>query len=168
MDALAQVIRRFNPPVGTLARIFASYARTHPVKESDLAELQSALIERGTAAQQVILRRSGKLLSSEELGNRLGRISRQAVNERKENGKVLAISFANRRGDFFPEFQLDGSSVRPWIAQLLARIPDGWSALSFLTAGREEFEGESHLQRILKNVPGAIEAMISDADVYRS
>jgi len=168
LEALAQVIRRFNPPVGALARIFASYANTHPVGETDLGQLQAALLERGSTAQQAILKRSGKLLGSVEFGRRLGRISRQAVHERKEKGKVLAINFSNRRGDFFPEFQLDGSVVRAWVPALLARIPEGWSALSFLTAGRPEFAGESHLQRILKNVPGAIDAMMADADAYAS
>ncbi len=168
MEALARVIRRFNPPVGALARIFASYSSAHPVAESDRPELQRALLERGTAAQQALLQRAGRLLTSEEMGARLGNITRQAVHERKENRRLLAVRFSNRRGDFFPEFQLDGAAVRPWIPGLMARIPDGWSALAFLTAAREDLGGESHLDRLLKNVPGAVEAMLADADAYRS
>lgn len=162
------VVTQVRPSIAQLARVFGAYLATHPAQPQELPALQDVLLQRGTAAQTEILARiDSALLSTSDVEKRLG-IRRQSVNERKKNGQLLAIAFQGRRGDFFPDFQFDGAAVRLWVPELLERISDGWSALSFLSAGRKDLNGRSHLERIQASVAGAIEAMLEDADAYRS
>ena len=162
------VVTQVQPSIAQLARVFGAYLATHPAKPGDLPGLQAALVQRGTLAQTQILERvNSPLLSTAQVEKQLG-IRRQSVNERKKNGQLLAIAFEGRRGDFFPAFQFDGAAVRPWIPQLLERVSEGWAALSFLSAPRDELKGESHLQRIQSGTSAAIEVMLEDAEAYRS
>jgi hypothetical protein len=82
-------------------------------------------------------------------------------------GSFLSISFQNRRGDFFPSFQFEGSHVHPWVPELLKRIPNGWSALAFLTAKYDHLQGQSWLES-----PGSdssrVNELLSAADAYVS
>lgn len=162
------VVTQVQPSIAQLAKVFGAYLDTHPAKPRDLPGLQAALIRRGTAAQMQILERANSpLLGTAQVEKELG-IRRQSVNERKKNGQLLAIAFAGRRGDFFPAFQFDGSAVWSWIPQLLERVSEGWAALSFLSAPRKELNGQSHLQRIQAGAADSIEAMLEDAEAYRS
>ncbi len=162
-----QLLARFDLSAGDLADVFASYLTVHPVKDADLKSMQGALKKRGTTTQAEILKRTGRLLTSEKMGERLGLASRQSVHNLKLKGRLLAISFENRRGDYFPEFQLDGASVHAWIPNLLKRLPDGWSALTFLCANRKELDGASYLMRILQE-PSKASGMLAAADAYVS
>jgi hypothetical protein len=113
------------------------------------------------------LKTAGRLLTSEEIKERLGLASRQTIHNLKLKGKILSISFENRRGDYFPEFQLDGAGIREWIPELLHRIPDTWSALAFLTARRTDLGGVSFLMHILQDCSRTQE-MLAAADAYAS
>ncbi|MDD5201430.1 MAG: hypothetical protein PHC88_16690 [Terrimicrobiaceae bacterium] len=166
-QAVFQLLAKFNLSAGDMAEVFASYLTLHPPTFRDLAALRGALKQRGTSAQIELLRAAGRLLNTEEIAEKLGLASRQSVHNLKARKKLLAISFENRRGDYFPEFQLDGSAVREWVAPLLQRISDGWSALAFLTAGRREFNGASYLTRVLQHPPAADE-LLAAADAYVS
>ena len=154
---------------GEMTNLWATYVSAHPPTGRDLPQLKDALEKRATDAQVGILRRMSdlkvNLLSAEEIADRMGIGSRQGVNKRK-GSDLIGVNFANRRGDFYPDFQLDGGTVCPWVKELLGRIPDTWSALAFLTARRESLKGESHLQRILAGTSGAVEAMLAGADEY--
>ena len=165
-----RVLDALNLSAGEMTNLWAAYVSAHPPTERDLPQLKEALEKRATDAQAGILRRMSdltvNLLSAEEIAGRMGIGSRQGVNKRKGRD-LIGVSFANRRGDFFPDFQLDGGTVRPWVKELLGRIPDTWSALAFLTARRESLEGESHLQRVLAGTDGAVETMLAAADEYR-
>ena len=164
-QAVFQLLARFNLSAGDLAEVFASYLTIHPAKDADIESLRAALKKRGTTSQIEVLKVAGRLLTSEEMGERLGMASRQSVHNLKLKGKLLAISFENRRGDYFPEFQLDGAAVRDWIPELLKRIPDGWSALAFLTARRKEMGEIPFLMHVLQT-PSKASEMISAADTY--
>ncbi len=166
-QAVFQLLAKFNLSAGDMADVFASYLTLHPPTSRDLGTLRGALKQRGTSAQIELLRASGRLLSTEEMTKKLGLSSRQTVHNLKARKKLLAISFENRRGEYFPEFQLDGSAVREWVPQLLQRISDGWSALAFLTAGRKELNGASYLSQVLQ-APSAAGEMLAAADAYVS
>ena len=166
-QAVFQLLARFDLSAGDLADVFASYLTIRPAKDVDLASLRGALKKRGTATQIEVLKAAGRLLTSEEMGERLGLASRQSIHNLKLKGKLLAISFDNRRGDYFPEFQLDGAGVRDWIPEILKRIPDGWSALAFLTARRKELGGIPFLMHVLQ-VPSKASEVIAAAEAYAS
>jgi hypothetical protein len=166
-QAVFQLLARFDLSAGDLADVFASYLTIRPAKDVDLASLRGALKKRGTATQIEVLKAAGRLLTSEEMGERLGLASRQSIHNLKLKGKLLAISFDNRRGDYFPEFQLDGAGVRDWIPEILKRIPDGWSALAFLTARRKELGGIPFLMHVLQ-APSKASEVIAAAEAYAS
>lgn len=166
-QSVFQLLARFNLSAGDLADVFSSYLTIHPPKENDIDSLRGALKKRGTNSQIEVLKTTGRLLTSEEIKERLGLSSRQSIHNLKLKGKLLAISFENRRGDYFPEFQLDGSGVREWIPELLKRIPNSWSALAFLTARRKDLEGVSFLMHILQD-PSKVADMMTAADAYAS
>jgi len=166
-QAAFQLLAKFDLPAGEMAEVFASYLKLRPATFRDLKGLRGALKQRGTAAQNDILQRAGKILSTEEMAERLGLSSRQSVHNLKARKRLLTISFANRRGEYFPAFQIDAGSVREWVPHVLERVPDGWAALAFLTAGRKEFDGESYLTRVIQNSEAAGE-MLAAADAYIS
>jgi len=166
-QAVFQLLAKFNLSAGDLADVFASYLTVHPARNVDLESLRGALKKRGTATQIEVLKAAGRLLTAQEMGERLGLSSRQSVHNLKLKRRLLAVSFENRRGDYFPEFQLDGAAVREWISELLQRIPDGWSALAFLTARRKELGGISFLTSILQD-PSKASEMLAAADTYVS
>jgi hypothetical protein len=140
-----------------------------PVGETDVKDLRDAFARRATDAQSQILKHLAELgvqlLASAQFGERIAIKSRQGVNKRK-GLSLLAVSFETRKGDYYPDFQLDGGTPQPWVASLLERIPDGWAVLAFLTAKRASLKGVSHLSRILRREDRAVEAMLADADDY--
>ena len=166
-QSVFQLLARFNLSAGDLADVFASYLTIHPPKENDIDSLRGALKKRGTNSQIEVLKTTGRLLTSEEIKERLGLASRQTIHNLKLKGKILSISFENRRGDYFPEFQLDEAGIRKWIPELLHRIPDTWSALAFLTARRTDLGGVSFLMHILQDCSRTQE-MLAAADAYAS
>ncbi len=166
-QAVFQMLTKFDLSAGEMADVFASYLTIRPAKDDDLESLRGALKKRGTATQIEVLKVAGRLLNSREMGERLGLASRQSVHNLKLKGKLLAVSFENRRGDYFPEFQRDGAAVREWIPELLKRIPDGWSALGFLTARRKELGGLPFLTHILQT-PSQASEMLAAADIHVS
>lgn len=163
LAALERVIAALRPSVSSLLEVVRRYSATQGTAPSELPALQAEVARRATAAEAEVLSKAGPLLSSETLARRLG-LTRQAVNERKKSGQLLAVSLSGRRGDFFPEFQLDGGAVRPWIPALLKNATAGWEALAFLTARRASLGGESHLERLRRGREGAAEALLADAD----
>jgi hypothetical protein len=166
-QAVFQLLARFDLSAGDLADVFASYLTVRPARDVDLESLRGALKKRGTTAQIEVLKAVGRLLTSDEMGARLGLASRQSVHNLKLKGKLLAISFENRRGYYFPEFQLDGAGVRGWIPEILKRIPDGWTALAFLAARRKELGGIPFLMHVLQT-PSKAPELIAAAEAYAS
>ena len=166
-EAIFRLLSKFNLSAGDVAEIFAAYLLEHPAKEKDLDRLRSALKLGATARQARIIAAAGELLTSEQVADLLGYRGRQTANNKKRTGELLAISFPNRRGDFFPSFQFEGSHVRPWAPELLKRIPNGWSALAFLTAKYDHLQGQSWLET-LSSDPSIVNELLAAADAYVS
>jgi hypothetical protein len=166
-EVVFRLLSKFNLSVGDVAEIFATYLLKHPANEKDLDRLRSALRLGATERQARMIAAAGKLLTSEQVADLLGYRGRQTANNKKRSGALLAISFPNRRGDFFPSFQFEASRVRPWIPELLKRIPNAWSALAFLTAKYDSLEGQSWLD-ILRADPSRVDELLAAADAYVS
>jgi hypothetical protein len=161
------LLSKFNLSAGEVAEIFAVYLLRHPAKEEDLERLRSALRAGANDAQAQLVQAAEGVLSSEEVTKLLGYGSRQSTNNKKRNGELLAVSFLNRRGDYFPRCQFDGAQVKPWIPELLKRFPNGWSALAFLTARSEDLGGRSWLE-VLREAPSKATELLIAADAYVS
>jgi hypothetical protein len=163
-----RLLSKFDLSPGAFAEVFVAYLNDHPAKDADLDAFRRALRGRATEAQKRILDATGPLLTSEEIGDRLGYNSgRRMPNNMKRDRELLAISVAQKRGDYFPEFQLAEGRVRAWVPELLQRIPDAWSALAFLTARRESLNGRSFLEAIRLD-SSKIREMLESADSYVS
>jgi hypothetical protein len=162
-----RLLLKFNLSAGDVAEIFAEYLQEHPPKKEDLETLRHALRVGANEAQAQIVQAAGGVLSSEEVTELLGYGSRQTTNNKKRSGELLAVSFPNRKGDFFPHCQFDGGQVKPWIPDLVKHFSNGWSALAFLTARREDLDGRSWLDLIRKEPSKATELLIA-ADAYVS
>jgi hypothetical protein len=162
-----RLLSKFDLSIGDVAEIFATYLLKHPAEAKDLDRLKLALKLGATERQARIVAVAGPLLTSEKVAELLGYKGRQTTNNKKQSGQLFAISFSNRRGDFFPAFQFDGSQVRSWIPELLKRIPNEWSALAFLTAKYESLEGKSWLD-ILGADPSRADELLAAADAYVS
>ena len=160
-----QLLSRFNLSAGDLAQIFAVYLVKHPAVEEDLDQLRLALRCGATENQARIIKAAGGMLTSEQVAELLGYEGRQTPNNKKRNGELLAVSLPNRRGDFFPRCQFEGSQVRSWVPELLKRIPNGWSALAFLTARYEDLDGQSWLD-VLRADSSRVGELIAAADAY--
>jgi hypothetical protein len=85
-QAVFQLLAKFDLSAGDLADVFASYLAIRPAKDVDLESLRGALKKRGTASQIEVLKATGRLLTSEEIGERLGLASRQSVHNLKLKG----------------------------------------------------------------------------------
>jgi hypothetical protein len=166
-EAVSRLLSKFNLSVGDVAEIFAAYLLDHPAKEKDLDRLRSALKLGATERQARMITAAGELLTSEQVAELLGYRGRQTANNKKRTGELLAISFRNRRGDFFPSFQFEGSHVRSWVPELLKRIPNGWSALAFLTAKYDHLQGQSWLET-LSSDSSRVNELLAAADAYVS
>jgi hypothetical protein len=162
-----RLLWKFNLSAGDVAEIFAAYLLKHPANEKDLDRLRSALRLGATERQARTIAAAGELLTSEQVADLLGYRGRQTANNKKRSGELLAISFPNRRGGFFPSFQFEGSRVRPWIPELLKRIPNAWSALAFLTAKYDSLEGRSWLD-VLGADSSRVDELLAAADAYVS
>jgi hypothetical protein len=103
------------------------------VMTSAVAELDplAALIARGAGQKLELLKQAGGVLSVSDVA-RLLRISRQAVDKRRREGKLLAVA---RGADYaYPACQFDDDQVVPGLTQLLGHIGRGptWATLAFL------------------------------------
>ena len=162
-----RLLSKFDLSAGDVAEIFAAYLATHPAGEKDLERLRAALRSGATENQARIIAAAGGLLTSEQVAELLGYGSRQTSNNKKRSGELIAVSLPNRRGDFFPRCQFDGSHVKPWVRELLKRIPDSWSALGFVTAKYEDLNGLSWLD-VVREDPSRVEDLLGAADEYVS
>jgi hypothetical protein len=93
------LLSKFDLSPGAFAEVFVAYLNDHPAKDADLDAFRRALRGRATEAQKRILDATGPLLTSEEIGNRLGYNSgRRMPNNMKRDRELLAISVAQKRG----------------------------------------------------------------------
>src|ERR1700722_9390793 len=114
---------------GAVARAISDSA----VMTSAVAELDplAALIAKGAGQKLELLKQAGGVLSVSDVA-RLLRISRQAVDKRRREGKLLAVA---RGADYaYPACQFDDDHVVPGLTELLGHIgrEPTWATLAFL------------------------------------
>jgi hypothetical protein len=107
----------------------------------------AALIARGAEQKLGLLKQAGGALPVSEVAKLLG-ISRQAVDKRRREGKLLAIA---RGADYaYPACQFKDDDVVPGLADVLAArgVQYPWAALAFLVTPDDQLGGRAPLEAL--------------------
>jgi biotin operon repressor len=109
---------------------------------SGLGPLAAARL-RGVEKQPALLEASGGILSAEQTAAVLG-ISRQAVDKRRRQGRLIGLT-QGRRGYAFPAWQFANGRPVPHVEQVLDLLNehDPWGQLSFFLNANDRLNGKS-------------------------
>ncbi len=167
-EHLLWLIRKCQPSVNLLARVFVEYVGDDGVSDAVLAIWQQALLARGQTASKDLAESYAPYLSAAEFAARLG-VSEGEVREMTARGEVLAVTFRSAEGSFYPEFLLDGNSVRSWVPKLLKALPiEPWAILMFLSRKPDDLAGRSRLDYMLEGAPDAERVLLEGVESYLS
>ncbi len=133
---------------GALARAISDYSGGSGAVE-DLDPL-AALIARGAEQKVELLKHAGGALPVSNVAKLLG-ISRQAVDKRRREGKLLAIP---RGADYvYPACEFADDGVVLGLAEILGQfgLQRSWAALAFLVTPDDQLGGLSPLKALQRN-----------------
>jgi hypothetical protein len=117
---------------------------------------------KGIRAKNDLLKKEGGVITSNQAAEILG-ISRQAVDKRRKQGNLLAVSFG-RRGYFYPVWQFSEDGVLPGFETVmnLLRDYDPWMQMIFMLNANQHLNNRSPLEKLregdLDNVLKAAQA----------
>jgi len=148
-EALTTLVKMFTQP-----EVLSQLAPQDPLAAARL---------KGAMVKQQLLYADGPPLSSAEVAQVLG-ISRQAVDQRRLKGKLLAVSLG-RRGYRYPHGQFQGGQILPALERVLAVLQDAdaWTQLMFLLTGDLRLGGQAPLECLQR---GDVEAVVEAAASY--
>jgi hypothetical protein len=128
-------------------------------REDPLAEARL----RGLRARDQILSAEGGTLSAGRVADHL-RISRQAVDKRRQAGKLIGLDIG-RHGYAYPSWQFDERGVLPGLQDVLSnmRIRDPWMQAGFFLSGDPRLQGATPLERLRH---GDVDAVVLAARGY--
>ncbi len=114
---------------------------------------------RGLEAKVRLLEDEGGTLSADEAAASL-RISREAVNQRRRSGKLLALS-TGRRGYRYPVWQFGEEGVLPGFEVTLKELSvhGQWGRAAFFLGGNELLDGLRPLDLLRRGRPEDLEAV---------
>lgn len=126
--------------MGALARVLATAA----INDASTRELDpyAAALARNAEHRERLLMKGGGALSAERAGQVLG-ITRQAVDKRRANKRLLAVKQA---GDWrYPAFQFEDEGLSDATKAVIETLddPTGWSALEFLLTPDTVLDGHA-------------------------
>lgn len=118
---------------------------------------------RGLEAKVRLLEDEGGTLSADEAAASL-RISREAVNQRRRSGRLLALS-TGRRGYRYPAWQFGEQGVLPGFERALAELSvhGQWGRAAFFLGGNELLDGRRPLDLLRRGRPEGLEAVVAAA-----
>lgn len=118
---------------------------------------------RGLKIKRELLFTEGKPFNSEEVASLLG-MSRQAVDKRRKQNRLLALSLG-KRGYRFPAWQFTSTGTLPGLEKVLEALShiSDWGKLEFFLTGDIRLEGNSPLECLRL---GDIESVIRVAKLY--
>jgi hypothetical protein len=121
--------------------------------------------DRGALMRKQMLHEHGGVISAEQVGKLLG-LTRQAVEARRQTGKLLAYAIEGPRYRY-PRWQFDAQEdhVLPGLDRVLAALADlsPWSKGRFMTTGDIRLNGETPLDCLKA---GEVEAVVRAAQAY--
>jgi biotin operon repressor len=131
----------------------------------NLAALERAFARAEVSKAEIL--QSPEMLSGEDLGRELG-LSRTTIDNRRLEGKLLALEFGTKRGFRYPRWQrelVEESRTREQFEAVLERLMSvgAWSRYRFFTQSAPALEGKTPLE-VLR--AGAVERVMAAADAW--
>lgn len=119
---------------------------------------------RGALAQQWLLHEEGGVCSAPEFGQFLGQLSRQAIDNRRKRGKLLALDLG-RHGYAYPLWQIHNGSVLPGLDQVIAVLHecDPWTQVGFMLSPNSWLGGETPLAELRR---GEVDRVVATAEMF--
>jgi hypothetical protein len=113
--------------------------------------------DEGLRYRRELLEEAGGILRAAEAAGLLG-LTRDAVDERRERGRLVAVGLTGRHGWRYPAFQFAAEGLLPGLEEALEalRPEDGWAALSFFCEGAEELGGRTPAEALAAGESGAV------------
>jgi hypothetical protein len=120
--------------------------------------------QRGIEARQKLFFHGGQPLKSEEVGKLLN-ISRQAVDKRRNQNKLLAVYRGKKKCYYYPIWQFKYEGVLPGWEKVLAALADisPWGKMIFMLTEDRRLRNQSPLEALQK---GRIAEVIAAAKAY--
>ena len=150
--------------LGALVRALASQEALHELLE-DLkqAEPLAPAFLRGIEAKRRVLEENGGVLTSEQVAEKIG-ISRQAVEKRRQAGKLVAVS-TGRHGNLYPVWQFERSRVLAGLSEALAQLSghDEWSQVIFFISKNPRLKDRTPIEMLKA---GKLKEVLDAASVY--
>jgi len=118
---------------------------------------------RGVERQQSLVDKSGGVLKGEKAAELLG-ISRQAVDKRRRQGRLIGLT-QGRRGYAYPVWQFEGGKTLANLEKVLDRLQDHdpWMQLTFFLNANDRLDGSSPLDMLRS---GKVEPVLEAAASY--
>lgn len=119
---------------------------------------------RGILAQRFLLSAEGGVCSANELGQLLGGITRQAVDNRRKSGKLIALNLG-KHGFAYPAWQVHDGTVLPGLEQVIAELDecDPWTQVGFMLNPNSWLNGETPLAVLRR---GGVERVVATARMF--
>lgn len=138
-------------------------------REGGKAHSRAALeraFERAEVSKAELLQ-SPEMLSGEDLGKELG-LSRTTIDNRRVEGKLLALEFGSKRGFRYPRWQrelLEERSTREQFETVLEHLKSvgAWSRYRFFTQSAPVLHGKTPLEALRA---GAADRVLAAADTW--
>jgi hypothetical protein len=118
---------------------------------------------RGLLAKQKILEKAGGLLSAEMAAKMIG-ISRQSINDKRNSGKIIGITFSGGKYKY-PAFQFYKGRVLPGLDNVLKALDtdDPWMKTIFMVTKNYLLDGKSPFDMLRE---GKIDAVVKAAGTF--
>lgn len=118
---------------------------------------------RGALAQQRLVSDEGGVCSAEVFGRLLGGLSRQAIDKRRRNGKLIAFDLG-RHGYGYPVWQINRGTVLPSLDRVIATLDecDSWTQAGFMLSPSSWLGGQSPLAELRR---GEVERVVATAEM---
>ena len=119
---------------------------------------------KGIEAKNALLKKEGGVITSHQAAELLG-ISRQAIDKRRKQGNLLAVS-VGRRGYFYPVWQFSDDGVLPGFEPVMNILKDydPWMKMIFMLNANHGLNNRSPLEKMregdLDNVFKAAQATV--------
>ncbi|MCU0286124.1 MAG: helix-turn-helix domain-containing protein [Acidobacteria bacterium] len=103
---------------------------------------------KGIQAKSALLKKEGGVITSQQVAELLG-ISRQAIDKRRRQGNLLAVSLG-RRSYFYPVWQFSEDGVLPGFETVLGILKDydPWMKMIFMLNANHSLKDRSPLEKL--------------------
>ncbi len=133
------------------------------VLDDDLDADVLAARARGTLARRWLLTTEGGVGTAEEFGRLLG-LTRQAIDNRRKGGRLLALE-SGKRGYLYPVWQVEDGRVLPGLEEVLRELRDfdPWMQAAFFLNPNAFLRDESPLSELRR---GNVDGVLAAASLY--